>query len=84
MTGSLSAAKMPAGIAAYVNQNSQVRHNLAAADLTVAVPGGDGGTRGIDAGLIVGYPGSPNGSTLAGDPDGPWQEIATTGDGTAV
>ncbi|MEV0828496.1 DUF2341 domain-containing protein [Nonomuraea rubra] len=67
VTGSLRAAKMPAGIAAYVNQNSQVRHNLAAADLTVTVPGGDGGTRGIDAGLIVGYPGSPNGSAFAGN-----------------
>ncbi|MEV4571338.1 DUF2341 domain-containing protein [Nonomuraea sp. NPDC049419] len=67
VTGSLSAAKMPAGIAAYVNQNSQVRHNLAAADLTVAAPGGDGGTRGIDAGLIVGYPGTPNGSAFTGN-----------------
>ncbi|MBF8184562.1 DUF2341 domain-containing protein [Nonomuraea sp. K274] len=67
VTGSLSAGEMPGGIAAYVNQNSQVRHNLVAADLTMVVPGGDGGTRGNDAGLIVGYPGSPNGSTFAGN-----------------
>ncbi|RBQ18332.1 hypothetical protein DP939_20925 [Spongiactinospora rosea] len=67
VTGSLSAAKMPGGIAAYVNQNSQVRHNLAAADLTIAAPGGDGGTRGIDAGFITGYPGSPNGSAFSGN-----------------
>lgn len=67
VTGSLSAAEMPGGIAAYVNQDSEVRHNLVAADLTMAVPGGDGGTRGNDAGLIVAYPGSPNGSTFAGN-----------------
>ncbi|TDE29540.1 DUF2341 domain-containing protein [Nonomuraea mesophila] len=67
VTGSLSAGEMPAGIAAYVNEDSQVRNNLVAADLTMVVPGGDGGTRGNDAGLIVGYPGTPNGSTFAGN-----------------
>ncbi|WP_129783356.1 DUF2341 domain-containing protein [Promicromonospora panici] len=67
VTGTLTAAEMPAGIAAYVNQDSTVRHNLASADLTMVVPGGDGGTRGNDAGMIVGYPGSPNGSTFSGN-----------------
>ncbi|MEV0611954.1 DUF2341 domain-containing protein [Nonomuraea sp. NPDC050404] len=67
VTGSLDAAEMPGGIAAYVNQDSRIRNNLVAADLTMAVPGGDGGTRGNDAGLIAGYPGSPNGSTFTGN-----------------
>jgi predicted phosphodiesterase len=67
VTGSLSAGEMPGGIAAYVNQNAQVRNNLVAADLTMVVPGGANGTRGNNAGLIAGYPGSPNSSTFAGN-----------------
>lgn len=67
VTGTLTAGEMPGGIAAYVNQDSAVRHNLVSADLTMVVPGGDAGTRGNDAGLIVGYPGSPNGSEFSGN-----------------
>ncbi|GGI09160.1 DUF2341 domain-containing protein [Isoptericola cucumis] len=67
VSGTLTAGEMPAGIAAYANQGATVRHNLVEADLAMTVPGGDAGTKGNDAGMVVGYPGSPNSGEYAGN-----------------
>ncbi|WP_127818430.1 metallophosphoesterase [Microbacterium sp. CPCC 204701] len=64
----LTANKMAGGIASYSKNGVTVSNNLVRADLTVVVNGGANGTRGVDAGLIVNYPGNPSGgSTFAGN-----------------
>lgn len=64
--GSVTAKKMPAGIASYAHNASIIRHNLISADLTV-IADGAGGTRGIDAGLVAAYPGSGNAIEVSGN-----------------
>lgn len=56
----ITAAEMPGGIAAYAKNATTISRNLVSADLTMLIPGGENGTQGNDAGLIVGYPGTPN------------------------
>src|SRR5690606_26009495 len=63
----ITAAEMPAGIAAYAKNATTIARNLVAADLTMLISGGANGTKGNDAGMIVGYPGTPNSSTFAGN-----------------
>ena len=65
VSATITANKMPAGIAAYVKGKTSVSRNLAEADLIRLADGGDNGARGHNAGLIVGYPGTPNSSTFA-------------------
>lgn len=64
--GSAKAKKMPGGIAGYAHNTSVIKHNLASMDLTV-VNSNNTGTRGIDAGAIVSYPGSGNAVTIDGN-----------------
>lgn len=76
VSASVTAHKMPAGITAYAKGAASVSRNLVDADLTMLTPGGDDGSRGHNAGLVVGYPGTPNSGTftqnvaLAGSVDG--------------
>ncbi|WP_378040852.1 DUF2341 domain-containing protein [Citricoccus parietis] len=63
--GSITANEMPAGIAAYIKNQTTVTHNLVSADLQMLTPGGAEGNRGNDAGLIVAYPGNPNASVIS-------------------
>jgi hypothetical protein len=61
----ITANEMPAGIAAYAKNASVISRNLVRADLSMLTGGGTSGTKGNDAGMIVGYPGTPNTSTFA-------------------
>ncbi|WP_300269063.1 hypothetical protein, partial [Microbacterium sp.] len=60
----LAAGEMPAGIAAYAKNATTITRNLVSADITMAAPGGTGGEKGNNAGMIVGYPGTPNSSAF--------------------
>lgn len=64
--GSAKAKKMPGGIAGYAHNTSVITNNLASMDLTV-VTNGNAGTRGVDAGAFVSYPGSGNAVTIRGN-----------------
>ncbi|MCT2581834.1 metallophosphoesterase [Actinophytocola gossypii] len=55
--GSMSADKMPAGVVAYATGTTEVTENLVAAELSVDQPGG---VRGVNAALVVAYPGNGN------------------------
>ena len=61
----LAAAEMPAGVAAYVKNATTVTRNLVAADIAMANGGGSNGEKGNNAGLVVGYPGTPNSSSFS-------------------
>lgn len=63
----LVANKMPGGVVSYAKNTTRIANNLVEADFTVGVSGGDAGTRGIDAGHILAYPGNPNSGTFAGN-----------------
>ncbi|WP_284249168.1 DUF2341 domain-containing protein [Litorihabitans aurantiacus] len=52
----VTARRMPGGVAAYTKNGARITENLVAADLTVGNPGG---TRGDNAGMVVSYPGNP-------------------------
>lgn len=63
----LAAGEMPAGIAAYVKNGATIARNLVAADITMAIGGGSNGQKGNNAGMVVGYPGTPNSSSFTGN-----------------
>jgi len=65
VSGSVTADEMPAGIAAYAKGQATIARNLVDADLTMTTGGGAAGHKGNDAGLLVGYPGSPNSGRFA-------------------
>ena len=64
VSASVTAHKMPAGVTAYAKGAASISRNLVDADLTMLTPGGDDGSRGHNAGLVVGYPGTPNSGTF--------------------
>lgn len=63
VSGSITANEMPAGVAAYAKGEATIARNLIDADLTMTTGGGEAGHKGNDAGLVVGYPGTPNSGT---------------------
>ncbi|PJJ63785.1 DUF2341 domain-containing protein [Compostimonas suwonensis] len=63
-----TAAKMPGGAVAYTKNGGVIANNLVEAELTVLASGGSNGTRGIDAGFAISYPGNPsNGASFSGN-----------------
>ena len=65
ISGSITANEMPAGVAAYAKGQATITRNLVDADLTMTTGGGQAGHKGNDAGLLVGYPGTPNSGRYA-------------------
>ncbi|GGD72410.1 hypothetical protein GCM10007269_14440 [Microbacterium murale] len=61
---SITAAEMPAGISAYVKNSTVIARNLVSADITMTIGGGSEGQKGNNAGMVVGYPGTPNSSSF--------------------
>lgn len=59
-----NANKMPGGVVAYSKNGATITRNLVEGELTVRATGGENGTRGIDAGFIVSYPGNPGGNSV--------------------
>lgn len=59
--GQVTAGWMPAGVTSYAADTAVVARNLVSAELTTVQAGG---TRGVDAGLLVAYPGRGNKVTL--------------------
>ncbi|MEE6281715.1 metallophosphoesterase [Georgenia sp. MJ170] len=55
--GTISADKMPAGVASYATDDAQITDNLVSVDLTTRQTGG---ARGVDAGHVLAYPGHDN------------------------
>ncbi|WP_244930848.1 DUF2341 domain-containing protein [Nocardioides sp. W7] len=67
VSGSITAAKLPGGIASYAKNTYMFSNNLTDADLTAVTPGGANGTRGVDAAYVLAYPGTPSTGTLTGN-----------------
>ncbi|HIZ37882.1 MAG TPA: DUF2341 domain-containing protein [Candidatus Ruania gallistercoris] len=63
----ITANEMPAGIAAYAKGDARIADNLVDADLVMRTPGGPDGTQGNNAGMIIGYPGTPNSGVFTGN-----------------
>ncbi|WP_162893344.1 DUF2341 domain-containing protein [Microbacterium halotolerans] len=64
--GSVTAKKMPAGITSYAHDSTVIHQNLLSVTVAGTADGGSG-TRGINAALVVAYPGSGNNIEISGN-----------------